>query len=289
MVGRSGLGGSGRTVGPPRAPHHDTTLRFQAATPAESKQPIVLLYAFDAEGSALRQELRVTDSVVVLGRPVLRGRLCNQYVVLAESGVGMTNAAMTAQRLIDYFSPAMVLFSGIAGAIDTSVHIGDIVICSTWTTHDYGYRGKDGFRRTSVTAFLPCRDSVTALASFPVDTALLRSARTLAADPPALDSVGGCSPRVLVGGHGASGNTFIDSREYREFLSEELDAMIVDMESAAVAQVCAVNGLPFLAFRSASDLAGGSGSETAGAEIERFFRIAADNSSALILAFIGRL
>lgn len=261
----------------------------QAAAPAESEQPIVLLYAFDAEGSALREQLRVSDSVVLLGRPVLRGRLHDQDVVLAESGVGMTNAAMTAQRLIDYFNPAMVLFSGIAGAIDTAVSIGDIVICSTWTTHDYGYRGKDGFQRTSVAAFLPGRDSITALASFPVDTGLLRAARTLAADPPALDSVGGRSPRLHVGGHGASGNTFIDSRDYREFLSEELDARIVDMESAAVAQVSSVNGLPFLAFRSASDLAGGSGSETAAAEIERFFQIAADNSSAVILAFLGNL
>lgn len=58
------------------------------------------------------------------------------------------------------------------------------------------------------------------------------------------------------------------------------------METAAVAQVCAVNDIPFIAFRSASDLAGGSGSESAAKEMDEFFEIAAENSSMIVIRFL---
>ena len=99
--------------------------------------------------------------------------------------------------------------------------------------------------------------------------------------------IGDRTPRLIVGGTGVSGNSFIDSKEKRLWLQENFNAMVTDMESAAVAQVCAVNGLPFIIFRSASDLAGGSGSETATDELEQFFKIAADNSSSVVLRFLA--
>jgi len=61
------------------------------------------------------------------------------------------------------------------------------------------------------------------------------------------------------------------------------------MESAAVAQVCVVNGLAFIIFRSASDLAGGSGSETAREEMGQFLEIAAVNSSTLVMQLLRSL
>ena len=67
------------------------------------------------------------------------------------------------------------------------------------------------------------------------------------------------------------------------------NALITDMESAAVAQVCAVNDVPFIAFRSASDLAGGSGSDSAKDELREFFKVAATNSSMLVIKFLGSI
>ena len=61
------------------------------------------------------------------------------------------------------------------------------------------------------------------------------------------------------------------------------------MESAAVGQVAYVNDIPFIVFRSASDLAGGSGSETADREMEQFFNHAADNSAAVVVEFLKQL
>ena len=72
-------------------------------------------------------------------------------------------------------------------------------------------------------------------------------------------------------------------------LQTEYHAWVVDMETAAVAQVCAVNSLPFIGFRSASDLAGGSQSGSAQEELNRFFQVAADNSSAVVIRFLEEL
>jgi len=263
-----------------------------SACPAASvaaSSPYLLLYAFDEEGSAIAAQMAVTHTDTILGRVVQSGIASGKSVILAESGVGMTNAAMTAQRLIDQYRPVAVIFTGIAGAIDSSVHIGDIVIASSWVQHDFGYIGAEGFRLHGIRTFDPQQDSVVRLTAFPVDTLLLSAARESSQDALHLDSVGTRKPAVIIGGVGASGNTFIDSQGKRDWLSKNLNAKIVDMESAAVVQVCIANGVPVIVMRSASDLAGGSGSSTAGAELDRFFRIAARNSATLVLRFLEHL
>ena len=103
---------------------------------------------------------------------------------------------------------------------------------------------------------------------------------------PILDSIGDRIPQLIVGGNGVTGNQLIDQVEKRLWLSENFDALVTDMETAAVAQVCTVNGIPFIAFRSASDLAGGSGSSTAETEINRFFEVAAINSAKVVMKFL---
>lgn len=258
-------------------------------TKTESPKPYLILYAFEAEGRLLAGQMEIEDSVRLLGRTVYEGTLSGKDVVLAESGVGMNNAAMTVEHMIDVFLPEAVIFTGIAGAVDTSVHIGDIVICRSWREHDYGYWGKDGFKPGPQDVFVPRVDSVTEIASYMADSALFALAGSLPEKTIDLVNIGDRKPNITVGGVGVSGNTFIDSREKRIWLDETFDALITDMESSAVGQVCTVNGVPFIVFRSASDLAGGSGSETANSELEQFFRVAADNSSRVVMEFLSDL
>lgn len=258
-------------------------------TPDKRFSPYLILYAFDAEGVLLSQQMTITDSLTTLGRTTYIGQLSGKEIVLAESGIGMTNAAMSAQYLIDQFHPKAVIFSGIAGAIDTSVHIGDIVICSDWITHDYGYYGKDGFKPSAIQYYDNSADSLTTSRCFTVDPVLLGAANKLANDDLLLERIGDRTPSLLVGGTGVSGNSFIDSQGKRLWLNQQFSAMVTDMESVAVAQVCVVNGLPFIIFRSASDLAGGSGSETAREEMGQFLEIAAGNSSTLVMQLLRSL
>ena len=249
----------------------------------------LVLYAFSTEGELLAEAMAVESVDTVLGREVRIGTLAGQDIVLAGCGVGLINAAMTTQTLLDRYRLKALVFSGIAGGIDTSVHIGDIVVCDRWLVHDYGYLGADGLMPGSTELYDDERGALVVDSVFEADSEML----AVLDDPEALTEdlapVAGRIPRLIVGGVGVSGNCFVDSYEKRRWLSETFEALVTDMESAAVAQVCTANGVPFVIFRSASDLAGGSGSESAAAEIDQFFRVAAENSSTVVMEYLSRL
>ncbi|SYZ73145.1 putative Nucleoside phosphorylase [Candidatus Zixiibacteriota bacterium] len=255
---------------------------------ASEHRPVLVLYAFPAEGKLLQQEMTTVKSEKILGRTIFEGILSGQEIVLAESGVGMTNAAMTTQRLIDLCRPSAVLFTGIAGGIDSTVHIGDIVVCRKWATHDYGYYGAEGFKISGIGAYYPKADSEAEMDYFPVDSALFEKALAVNRDSLKFDSIGNHLPHLKIGGVGVSGNSFIDNVVKRQWLSSNFAAEVVDMESASVAQVCTVNDIPFIIFRSASDLAGGSGSATAQSEMGQFFKNAAANSAEVVKMFLAK-
>lgn len=268
-------------------------LFFLAIVPVSSllaqEKPVLLLYAFAEEGKTVAASMTITDRDTVLGREVQLGTVSGQTVILAETGVGMTNAAMTTQALIDRYSPRCLLLTGIAGGIDTSVHVGDITAASIWIEHDYGYLGGRGFEPESLKIFDAALGKLVRAREIYADGSLLAIAQMIPVDSLDLSPINGRTPHLTIGGVGVSGNQFIDNKEHRAWLSAEFGALVTDMESAAVAQVCTVNGLPFLIFRSASDLAGGSGSSTADTEIKEFFTVAAKNSATVLLAFLELL
>ncbi|MCM2272948.1 MAG: 5'-methylthioadenosine/S-adenosylhomocysteine nucleosidase [candidate division Zixibacteria bacterium] len=263
------------------------SVTFGRAIAAE--RPVLLLYAFDEEGGTVAKSMSVADRDTVLGREVLIGTASGQKIILAETGVGMTNAAMTTQALIDRYSPRSVLLTGIAGGIDSSIKVGDIVAPEIWIQHDYGYVGADDFQPDSLCLFDPKIGKEVILMELLADDSMLARIERINVDSLELSKIGEREPDLIIGGVGITGNQFIDNREHREWLSERFEAFVTDMESAAVAHVCAVNGLPFVIFRSASDLAGGSGSATAQTEIEQFFKVAARNSSLIVLAYLMHL
>ena len=249
----------------------------------------LVMYAFDAEGKLLAEMMEITRTDHKLGKEIQLGTIAGKEVILAESGVGMTNAAMTTQSLIDTYNPQAVLFSGIAGGIDSTVHIGDIVAPDSWIQHDYGYIGPDGFVHYPLDTYSPDADSVIEVASFPADSAMLAALNAVPVDSVSLKPIGERRPALIVGGVGVTGDTFIDSREKRQQLFENFGALTTDMESAAVAQVCFTNGKPFIILRSASDLAGGTESGSARQQIKQFFEVAAHNSASILVALLGRL
>ncbi len=258
----------------------------QCGPPKPPSNATLVLYAFDQEGQLLKEQMTINETAKILGREVCVGNLGGKEVILAESGVGMTNAAMTTQRLIDEYDPERVIFTGIAGAIDTSVHIGDIVVCRRWITHDYVYYGAEAPQPMGIWAYSPEADSIIRMPYFEADSAMYAQAEELSDEMIPFKGIGDRAPRLIVDSVGVSGNSFIDSYDKRIWLSQTFGALITDMESAAVAQVCKVNDKPFIIFRSASDLAGGSGSETAGKEMDQFRAVAAENSSILVIRFL---
>ena len=90
-------------------------------------------------------------------------------------------------------------------------------------------------------------------------------------------------PTVVVGGPGVSGGAFVDNAAFRGWAFETFGARVLDMESAAVAHVAYANGVPFIAVRSLSDLAGGGGGAN---QMEAFLGLAAGNAAAVVKALL---
>jgi adenosylhomocysteine nucleosidase len=215
-----------------------------------SQQPWAILYAFAPEGELLRKAAFIKKDTVWAGRSVAYGSLV-QPVVIASSGIGMTNAAATTQYIIDTYHPKAIIFTGICGGVNPQHQIGDIVIPEQWLTHDYGYWGKNGFKTDSVDVGRPSTGGFHHMMDIVVDTML---ARRLADAGNAIAfrfrTVMGRIPEIFLGGLGVSGNAFIDSKPKREQLFHELQAEIVDMESAAVVQTAHAAGVPVVIIRS---------------------------------------
>ena len=247
---------------------------------------VAIMYAFPAEGQLLRTQMTLEDSLFSVGRVFWIGKIADKDVIVVNSDVGMTNAATSTQLLIDQFKPKQIIFTGICGGIDPYNNVGDIVIPEFWVTHDYGLYNKDGFKTGWIRVHVPEKQGPDTVTFFAVDENLLKTAENLT---PELKPILERTPKITVGGNGASGNSFIDQVEKREWLREKLDAQIVDMESAAVVQTARINGVPVLVVRSCSDLAGGSGSSTAKDEIQEFFEVAADNSASFVLELLKQL
>jgi len=134
---------------------------------------------------------------------------------------------------------------------------------------------------------------------YPVDPAMLAVVRGLKTElarcgPKAAPAPGAApdpklcvarQPQLVVGGRGVSGTAFLANPAYRSYLFEELGAQTVEMETAALAHVAYANAVPYIAFRSLSDLAGG---EEFSADVAALFTsgLAEANEAAVTLAFL---
>ena len=244
---------------------------------------MVVMSAFEPEWLTLLERTDGQKEHVLNGKRFVTGRLAGKDVLLVLSGVSMVNAAMTAQQVIDRFNVSAIVFSGIAGGVDPSLKIGDVVIADQWGEYlenvlarevDGRYvlppfYSKDDFYPNFGMMF-PRNVKVTREGLdkpehrfwFPVDAGLLAVARGMAGGVTLenCDEKGTClthKPRIVVGGHGVSGQSFVDNAKFRTYAFDRFEARVLDMESAAVAHVAFTNGVPFIAFRSLSDLAGG--------------------------------
>ena len=259
----------------------------QKAPPVAAKapRPWAILYAFAHEGEELIGSSTIVSDKNWAGRRVSSGWLI-QPVVIASTGIGMANAAATTQHIIDTYKPQGIIFTGVCGAIDPKLRVGDIVIPDRWVTHDYGFWGESGLETDSVPVGRPDTAGFDRMIEIPVDTALARMLGQ-AADGIAFrfKKVGDFLPDIYKGGVGVSGNAFIGSQKKRQSLNKDLKARIVDMESAAVVQTAYAAGIPVAIVRANSGLAVG-GSGTTKEQFRENFEAAAYNAALVVKQFL---
>jgi len=201
---------------------------------------IGLIGAMDEEIELLLAGMEQSEEITRTGIRYVTGTFQGKSVVVCKSGVGKVNAAVTTQILIDHFGVSKVLFTGVAGAVHPDLNIGDIVISTECIQHDMDVSAL-GYPR----GVIPYQE----ISAFPANKQLVDLAEQ------ACREISNGNYKL---GKVLSGDQFIASRDTVASLREELDGACVEMEGASVAQVCYMNGVPFVIIRSMSDKADGS-------------------------------
>jgi adenosylhomocysteine nucleosidase len=221
--------------------------------------PLGIICAMPEEIAALLDDMVGIERRELAGREVLTGRLFGRPVAMIESGIGKVAAAMTATLLLDGLKCRAIVMSGVAGGIDPSLAIGDLVVAQKLVQHDYGRLQADGVTpfRPGVPPFGPGRtdfgydmpDDLVARIHTALDGFQLPSL------PEELVGAGARAPVIKIGTI-VSGDQFINDEGARVRLQSVFGAHAVEMEGAAVAQVAEAFGVPAIVIRSLSDLAG---------------------------------
>ena len=203
------------------------------------------------------------EDIKVSEKTMLRfyeGRIGGTEVVAVVSGVCKVNAAIAAQILIDRFGVTAVINSGTAGGMDAKLRINDTVVATECCYHDvaenilteYHPRMKTVFFKSSPWLLSFCQNAVKKLGL-----------------------------RNVYFGRMVTGEAFITD-EGRGKIIENYAPLSVDMETAGIAHVCYVNGIPFLSIRCITDTAEHSGNETFHANCARASEIAANLTMEII-------
>ena len=185
-------------------------------------------------------------------------------VVSVFSGVCKVNAAIATQILISIFKVTHIVLTGVAGALNRQLEIGDTVISSEVAYHDVA--------QGILTEYHPWMEDI----YFRPDAELLRLCVSIS------KSSSNTSKYHI--GRIITGEGFVTHKE-KESLIKNFNPLCVDMESASVAHTSYVNSIPFIVIRSMSDKADESSSDT----FERNIEMAALNSIKLVEGLIKRL
>ncbi|MHC4641222.1 MAG: 5'-methylthioadenosine/adenosylhomocysteine nucleosidase [Planctomycetota bacterium] len=254
------------------------TLCSSCSSPDTDSQPrIALLGAFNKEVMMIEELLTEKQQQRIEGMRFATGKLYGNSVIVAWTGIGKVNAAMTTTLLLEHFRPSSVIFSGIAGGVNPKLAPGDIVIAAETAHHDMGILEEDGFYNRGVInpldgyrnpVYLPADERLLKLAERAAEEVELEKIKT---------TVGERIPQIIKGII-VTGDVFVASPAKCAELRKMLNADAVEMEGAAVAQICYQRQIPHLVVRSISDKA----DKAARMDSMMFQEMAAKNSSTLI-------
>lgn len=243
-----------------------------------------ILGAFDDELVPFYQAMTEPKEEVLCGIHFAVGKLKGRAVIVCRSGIGKVNAAMVTTLLIQHYRPGEIIFTGIAGGTNPELRPGDIVIASKMAQHDFGNLTAEGMEvRGTKSPVNWMRNPV----FIEPDARLLALAgaaakRVKLADIEIAD--GKRQPRITKGVV-VTGDILVASPTKKAGLRKALGADAVEMEGAAVAQVCRELRVPWLVVRSISDGA----DHNALQDIESFTALAAQNSAHLVMEIVAQL
>lgn len=171
----------------------------------------------------------------------ISGKIEDIEVVVVKSGVGKVNAARTTQILIDKLNVKSVINVGSAGALNPFLNIGDIVIADKLIQHDF-----------DITAFDHDKGYITGVGDYIYSNdELVKKLQN------AVNKIENKAYKVITGVI-ASGDIFCTDINMKNKIYSKFNAECVEMEGAAIAQVCYLDKIPFVVLRSISDSPNGN-------------------------------
>ena len=247
---------------------------------------IAIVSAMHPELAAVLAWLPQKQKQTVAGREFVLGRWHGHEVVAVLSRIGKVAAATTATVLIERFDVDQVLFTGVAGGVAPNAQVGDVVVASAFVQHDMDASplfpiyevplyGRSHFATDAVLTAQLARAATAALAQGVLDAADLADLADMGMDKGQFNRTAQVHQGLIL-----SGDRFVSTRLESQRLQQALPAALaVEMEGAAVAQVCADYGVPFAAMRTISDRA----DDDAHADFVKFVERVASRYSAAIL------
>lgn len=237
----------------------------------KNNRPIGIIGAMDIEVDTLKASIDNCKIEKVGEMTFFSGTLNGTEVIVVKCGIGKVNAARCAQTLADRFSVAAIINTGIGGGIGDGLSVGDIVIGESLVQHDFDV---SGFGYAKGYMFLGDKDKPT---EYIADKRLIELIENAA-----LKHI---SAQRIKKGIIATGDIFVSDAEKKSEIKNGFNALVTEMEGAAIAQTAQANNIPFAVVRALSDLADGSAAES----YEAFEKETAFLSAEIIKSFLAML
>ena len=227
------------------------------------EKTIAIMAAMEEEIAEIKDIMENLEQKVISGVVIYQGTINGVKAILVQTGVGKVNAARTTQIVIDKYNVEYIINVGTAGGLNSKLNIGDIVIGKQLVQHDF-----------DITAFGHEKGYISGIgATFVSNKELVQKACKTAEK---LDNIN------IILGIIASGDIFCTETKMKEKIRNKFNADCVEMESAAVAQVCTLDKIPFIVIRSISDIPNGENTIT----YEEFVYFASKKCAEFIKAMI---
>ncbi|MEL5987283.1 5'-methylthioadenosine/S-adenosylhomocysteine nucleosidase [Kurthia gibsonii] len=228
---------------------------------------IAVIGAMEEEVELLRAAISNPKTTVIANSEYTEGTYEGKGVVLLKSGIGKVNAAMSTTILLHEFKPDVVINTGSAGGYDENLEVGAIVISDEVRHHDVDAT-IFGYEIGQVPQMPP---------AFKSDANLMQAAEL------AVQKIG---EHQAATGLITTGDAFMNDPVRVEVVRKQFPTMkAVEMEAAAVAQVCYQFGTPFVVIRALSDIAG----KESNISFDEFLPVAAKHSTQVVLETIKSL
>lgn len=227
-----------------------------------------IIGAMDEEVAKVKEQMQDVNVMTRASMDFYEGVINGHPVVVVRSGIGKVNAAMCAQILADQYHVDAIINTGIAGSLNASIDIGDIVLSTDTLEHDM-----DAVAFGYPVGQIPRMDTL----SFKADAKLRLAAKK------ACEKV---NPDVKVfEGRVVSGDQFISDKNKKQWLVDNFAGYCTEMEGAAIAHAAYLNKIPFLVIRAISDKA----DDSASVDYPTFEAKAIEHSVRLILELCNQL